>query len=265
MNKSKVKSQKSTGLTALTVIVAAHLNLLGMPEAVQAQPHGGLTSLNLHTARQEVTPLSVYPGRTAVIDFSSTNEVIFSIKLGDSSRTVYTTDVDLATGQAKTIYVESIQPLQFPGATTSGLPNLIVKTLQQSTGRQQLYLFNIHHRGNREKPGSNGVSLVSGGASRSSGLTWRVGNRVATLADIERGLAVALRQGWTAPSDPVVLQVREFLALAYNSGLTLEEAAAKSGVELAIISELAEIGLDYRLLEPPPPPSPTVPAVVRSN
>lgn len=253
-SRKTVKSQKSklTQLAsgALTILVVANVDL-AVPEKVQAQSASeALLSLNLHTARSEATKLSVYPGRTSIIDFSSSDEIIISIKLGDSSRTVYSTDLPLDTAKAKTIFVEAMQPLSFPGATRASVTNLAVKTLNQATGEQQLYLFDIHHKG-KGKSAINGVRLVPGGAMPRSGVaTWRVGSGSATLGDIERGLEVALSRGWSLSHDPVVRQVWEFLALAYNTELPLEEAAAKSGLSLAVISELAEIGIEHRFILP---------------
>jgi len=47
-------------------------------------------------------------------------------------------------------------------------------------------------------------------------------------------------------------KVREFLAIAYNTlKITLTEAAAKVGLDLALISSLAKIGLDFSFQESP--------------
>lgn len=254
MNKSNPHS-KILGAIAgstLTSLMGFNFNLV-VPQKVEAQTTA-LVNVNLNRARNINNKLTVYSGRTSIIDFSSSNESIISIKLGDSSRTVYSTDLPLDTGKAKTIFVEAIQPLSFPGATTALVTNLVVKT-SNAKGEQQLYVFDIHH-GGKAKSSVSGIRLLSGGAMpRTMVATWRVGNGTASLADIEKGLSVAIREGWTSSNAPVVRQVKEFIAMGYNSDLPLEEVAQKVGLSLALVSELATIGLDNRLFFPIHPTS----------
>jgi hypothetical protein len=241
--KSQLLAILVTGV--LTTVMVAPIELAS-PQKVEAQ---ALVSLNLKAARNATHKLTVYAGRISIIDFSATHESIIAIKLGDSSRTVYSTDIPLDTGKAKTIFVEAIQPLSFPGATTARVTNLAVTTIEAS-GSHQLYLFDIFH-GGKAQAALSGIRLVPGGAIPQNGQPiWKVDRRTATLPDIERGLSVAIERGWTRANDPVVRQVQEVVALGYNSGMSLEEAAEKAGLSLAVLSELAEIGLDNRLLLP---------------
>lgn len=91
--------------------------------------------------------VQVAPGRATPISFSQTDEAITYILLADASRLVYTTDAELETGRAKTVFLRTIQPLLFPGATTNSVTNLIVRTVD-ATGRYRLYSFNIVHSNN---------------------------------------------------------------------------------------------------------------------
>jgi hypothetical protein len=130
---------------------------------------------------------------------------------------------------------------------------VIVKTIDD-TGTQQIYLFDLYHK-KEQVPGVNGVSIIQQiekPVTDEDRLVWRVDNRVATLSDIEQGLRVSIVKGWTKPDDEVVGKVREFLAIAYNTPkITLTEAASKVGLDLAVVSELAKTGLDFRFIQQP--------------
>ncbi len=204
------------------------------------------TTVSFRQVRGRAIKLYIYSGRTSVIDFSETNEVIISIKVGDSSRTVFSTNLPLDTGQARTIFVGAIQPLNISRATTNSITNLVVKTLDSLTQKQRLYLFDIYHQG-QTKPANNGIRIVNQNSSEPTELTWKVEGRLVNLFDIETGLRVAIQKGFTSANDPVVLKVREFLAIANNLQVSLPEAAKRASLELAVVSELAKIGLEERL------------------
>ncbi|MDF5708249.1 MAG: hypothetical protein PUP90_11330 [Nostoc sp. S4] len=86
--------------------------------------------------------VQVTPGRATPISFTQTDEAIAYILVADPSRLVYTTDTDLKSGRATTIFLRAIQPLKFPGATTTAITNLLVQTVDQA-GQKRLYNFDI--------------------------------------------------------------------------------------------------------------------------
>ncbi|MFN6456107.1 MAG: hypothetical protein RM022_028470 [Nostoc sp. EfeVER01] len=86
--------------------------------------------------------VQVTPGRATPINFTQTDEAIAYILVADPSRLVYTTDTDLKSGRATTIFLRAIQPLKFPGATTTAITNLLVQTVDK-TGQKRLYNFDI--------------------------------------------------------------------------------------------------------------------------
>ncbi|MEA5472505.1 hypothetical protein [Spirulina sp. 06S082] len=186
----------------------------------------------------------VFPGRMSAIDFSQTDETIFYVGLADPSRVVFNTDVPLAGGLAKTIFLCPIQPLRFPNATTAAVTNLAVKTID-GRGRQRLYNFNIVRGGNSQALGVRIVPYVSGNTTA----IQLDGRRSASFDDIELGLQIAIRRGYTPADDPVVYGVRQFLALARN-GVALREATRTAGVDLAVLSELGKIALERTRLNP---------------
>lgn len=74
-------------------------------------------------------------------------------------------------------------------------------------------------------------------------------NRIATLNDIEQGLGIAIRRGYTRNDDSIVLDIRQLLALARNNSITIQQAATDANVPLSVLTELAEIALEERVLE----------------
>jgi hypothetical protein len=183
----------------------------------------------------------VYPGRITTIDFSIANETLVYIGLGDASKVVFNTDFPLEKGMAKTIFLKPIVPLKFSGATTAKITNLVVKTID-SSNQSRLYNFQIVHvRGN---PTNLGIQIVPSTRHQFSNAI-NIGNgRTATLDEVETGLRWALARGYTAANDPVVFQVKNFLAIARNQDLSLAEAVQSAGLELAVITELARLAFE---------------------
>lgn len=133
--------------SALTSVSAALLIALALP-MLSAQAQTSAYQVIDHTrATTDVVQVQVAPGRATSISFSQTDEKITYILLADASRLVYSTDADLETGRAKTVFLRVIQPLHFPGATTTPVTNLLVQTVD-STGQNRLYTFDIVHSSN---------------------------------------------------------------------------------------------------------------------
>ena len=204
----------------------------------------GYQKVERRVGSQSAINVEVYPGRISTIDFSQTNEAIAYAGLGDASRIVFNTDFPLESGTAHTIFLRPIQPLNFPGATTARITNLVVKTIDPS-GQMRLYNFQIVHKGGT--PANLGVQIVPSTGNRTQ-TAINIGNgRTASLDDVETGLRLAIARGYTNASDPVVLSVKNFLANARNQDNSLVEAARAASTDLAVITELARIALfDFR-------------------
>lgn len=219
--------------------------------------------------------VQITPGRATPISFTQTDEAIAYILVADPSRLVYTTDTDLKNGRATTIFLRTIQPLKFPGATTTAITNLLVQTVDK-TGQKRLYNFDIVPvrrntgyvgiqianafvvplRGSKLRSASStgegiasGTAPRRGAASESSAIAGQQTllidkNRRARVDDIETGLRIAINRGYTNKSDPVVPKVQEVLSLLRNSRVTIPEAAKSVGVPVEVISELGRIALN---------------------
>lgn len=227
-----------------------------VPHRITAQPVTDITptpsyqspayqTIGRDVAARGAVEVQVAPGRATTIDFSQTDEIINYVLIADPSRVVYTTSAELGSGQAKTLFLRTIQELNFPGTTRTQVTNLSVQTVD-STGQQRLYNFDIMPVA--ATPRYAGVSIVNAVAGQQTLVVN--GNRTATLSDIEMGLRIAIQRGYTGRNDPVVSEIQQLLAIVRNDDVTIQDAAATVSLPLAVISELARIALDERLLTP---------------
>lgn len=227
--------------------------LLTTPTPSYAQ--SAILTVNANQARgldSKAIDVKVWTGRATAIDFSGVNERITQIFLADPTHFTYATDTPLDNGQATTIFLRKIQPLKFPNLTTTNITNLFVKT-KATDGKANLYTFNLLY--SNSSPAYSGLSLSNRTLSPDGKEpTLEVGTfRKATIKDIERGLVSAIRKGYTPPSDPVVTQVREFIALARNtSDKSLVEIARNTKVSLPLLTELGLLGIEDSLKQPLP-------------
>lgn len=228
-----------------TLVIASTTILFGVTTPVvqvQAQTPA-YRLIEKDTAASNRIQVQVTPGRATPISFTQTDEAIAYILVADPSRLVYTTDTDLKSGRATTIFLRAIQPLKFPGATTTAITNLLVQTVDQA-GQKRLYNFDIIPQ--RRNTGYVGIQIANAIAGQQTLLIDK--NRRATVDDIETGLRIAINRGYTNKNDPVVSKVQQVLALLRNSRVTIPEAATSVGVPVEVISELGRMALGERLL-----------------
>jgi len=237
--------QKIPKLTLHLICIASLCSIsLSTPSKSQAST---VKSIARESAVNSTTDVPVWAGRSTFIDFSGTNEAIIYILLADPSRTIFSTDAPLASKQARTIFLRQIKALQFRGATTAPITNLLVKT-QSEDGKQRIYNFNIVPKSGQVT--TNGVAIVPFIPIVEQRIL-QLGNQTATASDIERGLAIAISRKYTRASDPVVSKVREFIALARNS-VPVSTAAERAKLSMEIITKLAQIGIQEKSLRQRP-------------
>ncbi len=225
---------------ALTSVGATLLIALASPVLpVQAQT-SAYQVVDRTRATTSSVQVQVAPGRATPISFSQTDETITYILLADASRLVYSTDAELETGRAKTVFLRVIQPLRFPGATTTPVTNLMVQTVD-SRGRNRLYTFDIFHSNHPRYIGVQILPAIAG--SQTSSIA---GNFNLMPDNIQTGLDIAIMRGYTAIDDPVVAQVRQFLELMRTENMTVSEAAYSVGVPVAVIEELGQLSQETR-------------------
>ena len=207
-------------------------------------------------ARNYASPVMLYPGRNSVIDFSSTGEVITYIQLSDLSRIVYDTNAPIDSGAARTIILRPIQTLHIDGTYTAAIPNLVVTTVD-GAGKTYTYLFDLYQSPDRfpEQHESSGIEIAPAVEVREMQAlnaetirpnVVRTDAGEATLEDIEQGLTVAIAENYTPSDDPIVFAVRQAITMARN-GLPLRTAAHQLQIDMAVLSSLAELGIEANI------------------
>ena len=236
----------------LPLVVASTAAISGVflaQASVMAAESTIASNLNYQQVSQETAiangiNVSVNPGRIAVIDFSATDEAISYIGLGDASRVVYSTDFPIQSGTAQTIFLLPIEELEFPGATTTRITNLVAKTVD-ADGISRVYNFQIYHSNSVANLGIKITPQTRNTVADIESQTIKVSyGRAANLDDVARGLTIAIARGFTTADDPVVSKVKGFIAIARNGELSVVESARSADVDLAVISSLAEMALD---------------------
>lgn len=201
---------------------------------VQAQT-SAYQVVDRNRATTSAVQVQVAPGRATSISFSQTDETITYILLADASRVVYSTDAELETGRAKTVFLRVIEPLRFPGATTASVTNLMVQTVD-ARGQNRLYTVDIVHSSN---PRYVGVQILPAIATPQTSPV--VGNLNLTPDNIQTGLNIAIDRGYTAIDDPVVAKVRQLLYLMQTENMTVSEAIHSVGIPLEVLIELGRL------------------------
>jgi hypothetical protein len=224
-------------LTLVSTVLLIGLVCPGLP--VQAQT-SAYQVVDRNRATTSAVQVQVAPGRATPISFNQMDETITYILLADASRVVYSTDVELETGRAKTVFLRVIEPLRFPGATTAPVTNLMVQTVD-SRGQNRLYTFDIVHSSH---PRYVGVQILPAIAQSQ---TFSVGNLNLTPDNIQTGLSIAITRGYTSIDDPVVAKVRRLLELMRTENMTVSEAAQSVGIPLDVLAELGRLSQTRQL------------------
>ncbi|MGB3401142.1 MAG: hypothetical protein WBA77_00465 [Microcoleaceae cyanobacterium] len=221
-------------------------------------------------AISQTTEVVLIPGRQSLIEFRN-GETIQYISLADVHQIVFNTDLPIDSGQASLIVLKTIEPLRLKGVVetpATGIvrkdyphetvypTNLVVVTVNEA-GEKRTYTFDLKVSLSQTSNASNSVAIVAVDSSQTQVLTLADG-RQAEARDIERGYAIALREGYTTSTDPVIGKIQKFLALA-RQNVPFLEAAARVELPFEVIEALAEMGLQEVDATPElfPPPLPT--------
>jgi hypothetical protein len=241
----------------LGCLMIGSVGLEMQPVAAQSLPIAHYDAATYQTVGRDAATtgsvkLQIASGRITTIQFQS-DEIMTAVLMADPSRMVYSASAELGSPQAKSLFLRRIEPLDFPGATTTWVTNLMVQTVDPA-GQQRLYNFDITPVS--EAPRFVGVTIVAAVAGQQT--LQIANNRTANIRDIEAGLRAAIRKGYTAEADPIVAGVRQMVAIARSENVTLADAALRANVPLAIVSELAAIAFEQQLLPVTAPLSTTV-------
>lgn len=194
------------------------------------------------TAQTYPTDVTLTEGKATAISFEN-DEIITFVLLSDQSKNVYTLDAPIESGQAKSIFLRKIQTLDIPGTTTTENPNLFVVTTN-SSGKQKEYEFNILN--DPQKVDSYQIAIQP--AKPKPKIVSEPKNYIQTdlgeahPSDIQLGLETRLRKGLLQPDDPLIVAVKEYIALTMN-GTSTQQAIKQVDVPLSILQKLGSIGL----------------------
>lgn len=203
-----------------------------------------LNPIGATTALQEGATVKLFPGRASVINFR-TDEFITSITLSDPTYVLYNPNAELDSGQTTALILRLSDGIAFRNLTRSSRPNISITTINKE-GKQKTYLFDLEIASGLPIPNRdhNGIAIVPDNeAITITGNVIQTINGNATVNDIERGLRVSIRQGFTTSTDPIVAKVQEVLAQSRNGG-SLMAIAQQEGVPIAVLTTLGELGLD---------------------
>jgi hypothetical protein len=231
---------KTNIYSALTICTVASLGVIAHTQTAAALSY---QQVEQQVASSKAVDVVVYPGRISTIDFSATREYITYTGLGDRSRLVYSTDLPLDSGSSQTVFLKPIETLHFPGATTTSITNLIVKTVDNQ-GTTRVYNFQVKH--SNSSVANLGLKIVPSKYQKdpkNAGIKIS-NNRTASLDDVAEGLRRAISLNYTSKNDPVVYKIRNFIAIAKNGNSTPVEAASMVQLDLAVVTALAELAFE---------------------
>ena len=231
-----------SGLVVLPDLAQAQVPRLGTIVRPARLPT--LNPIGATAALQEGATVKIFPGRASVINFR-TDEFITSITLSDPTYVLYTPNAEIDSGQTTALILRLSDGIAFENLTRSSRPNISITTINQK-GKQTTYLFDLEIASGLPIPNRdyNGIAIVPDNeaiASNGNGIQTMKG--YATMNHIERGLRIAIRQGFTVRTDPIVAKVQEVLAQSRNGG-SLMAIAQQVGVPLSVLTTLGELGLD---------------------
>jgi hypothetical protein len=231
--------------TALILI----LSLLGFapsslaqtrPRAAEPLPES-ILRIGEAQAYREPTAVSLFPGRSVVIDFRN-GEMISFVQVSDPTYVLFQTNAAIESGQAKTIVLRLSDGIRFEHLTQSDRPNLIVTTTLPD-GTLHTYSFDLNITSGRPNPNRdfNGIAIVPN-TETGDGNTIQTSLGTATLDDLSEGLRLSIRRGYTSANDPIVTQIQELLVRSRN-GESLLEVARTQQISMRVLSALGEIAL----------------------
>ena len=203
-----------------------------------------------NTAQQKATEIYLTEGKFTIIKFAEENnqngssiKKISNVSISDPSRNVHFISQENNSGiQGKVVFIRQTKPIDFPGATTAEVPNLVVLTVDRA-GNEEEFIFNINNH-NPEKFTEKIVITepepkIKPNSQPQNTIQATYGE--ATPQDIKLGLDTLLKSGQLPPNDRLVTQINDYYVLTTN-GVSSQAARTRLNIKLVILQKLAEIG-----------------------
>ncbi|MEL6930116.1 MAG: hypothetical protein AAFO95_15960 [Cyanobacteria bacterium J06600_6] len=211
----------------------------GISGALLANPAQADVNIPENLAQKETIPINIIPGQTTAINFENEDRVSYLI-LSDRSKIVYSLNAPIDSGQAKSIFLRNIKPLDFPGEINSNKPNLFVVAIDDE-GKQRQYEFIIDNSQEHDRK----INIIPEKTKKTKKPANVINTALgaATPADIRIGLKYKLRRGEISPEDSIALYTSEAVALTQNSQKSLIALAEELEIPLSALSEFGRTGL----------------------
>ncbi|MEM6835486.1 MAG: hypothetical protein AAF609_01405 [Cyanobacteria bacterium P01_C01_bin.120] len=200
----------------------------------------------LQQAESGAVSIQVWPGSGTNLDFTRTGQYVYRAWLDDPSRVQLDTDTPIENANAQIIHLRRVDHIDFEGLPSTGITLLSVATVD-ATGQRHLYQFRVTYGDHRPEYAT--ISLTPQAVSpQFDALLTNSAGRGFDLETFQAGITQLILDGTIAGDGPMHGRLKEFMSLV-QSGSSPTEAAQSAGVELAVVQEVAQIGLDAAAAE----------------
>jgi len=207
--------------------------------ATFALPAQAGVSIPENEAQAQPIPINIVTGKASAIHFQN-NQRISYILLSDRSRVVYSLNAETETGEARSIFLRQIKPLEFPYETTNAKPNLQVVAIDDE-GNQKQYEFIIDNSPKNETNISIVPPIEIAPPAPLNVIHTSLG--LANPEDIRLGLKYQLQKGKLNPNDELTFVVAEAIATTINTDQDLLSLAEEYQIPLSALAEMGRLGL----------------------
>lgn len=195
----------------------------------------------LQQAESGAVSVQVWPGSGTNLDFTSTGQYIYRAWLDDPSRVQLDTDTPIENANAQIIHLRKIDHIDFEGLPSTGVTLLSVATVD-ATGQRHLYQFRVTY--GDHQPEYATISLTPQAVSlQIDTLLTNSADGGVDLETFRAGITQLILDGTIAGDGPMHERLNAFMGLV-QSGSSPAVAAQSAGVDLAVVQEVVQIGLD---------------------
>jgi hypothetical protein len=200
----------------------------------------------LQQAASGAVSIQVWQGSGTNLDFTSTGQFIYRAWLDDPSRIQLDTDTPIENANAQIIHLRKIEGIDFEGLPSTGVTLLSVATVD-AAGQRNLYQFRVSYGGDRPEYAT--IALVPQAVSpQTATISTNSAYGGVSLETFRGGIAQLILDGTIEGDGPMHGRLKTFIGLV-QSGSSPAEAAQSAGVSLAVVQEVAQIGLSAAAAE----------------
>lgn len=243
------------------------------PGLAQAQPAvKRISSSQAQGLEGPIATITVWPGEGTNLNLIPTGETIKKVWLDDPSRITLNFDGALCQlseadqkqnckdGSASVIHLRRMHRVKFPSLPRTATTLLSVVT-QASSGEKKLYQFRVAS-GTGERHYRT-LSVYPDVPLKTSVLPSESESPQLQLTRIEAGIAVAQTRNLIRPQQPLWQKLQELVGLV-RGGVTLQDAARRSGVSMELVTKLAQMGTSSSSFSLPDPPAALTPTGLKA-